>query len=253
MKNSIYRLSLLAVGALIISCNDKKMEEVEVPLPEAEVAVTYGNPADVMADEGTFKVKTLDFAYDALEPNIDGKTMEVHFSKHYLGYTNKLNAAIAGTEMEKMSIEEILNSVEGENKAVRNNGGGYFNHTFFWDIMAPNKGGEPTGALAEAIKKDFGSFEVFQTAFSDAASKQFGSGWAWLVVDASGKLAVISTPNQDNPLMTKLGYSGKPILCLDVWEHAYYLNYQNKRNDYIKSFFNVINWEAVAAKFEATK
>jgi Fe-Mn family superoxide dismutase len=253
MKNTFYRLSLLSIGTILMSCNDKKFEEVAVPLPETEVAVTFGNPSDVVADAGTFKIKAPGFAYDALEPNIDGKTMEIHFSKHHLGYTNKLNAAIAGTAMEKMTIEEILTNVEPANNAVRNNAGGYFNHNLFWEILAPNKGGSPSGTLAEAIKTDFGSYEVFLTAFSEAASKQFGSGWAWLVVGADGKLSVISTPNQDNPLMTKMGYAGTPILGIDVWEHAYYLNYQNKRADYIKSFFNVVNWDAVAEKFEAAK
>jgi Fe-Mn family superoxide dismutase len=152
--------------------------------------------------------------------------------------------------MEKMSIEDLLMNLDPENKAVRNNAGGYFNHNLFWEILAPNKGGEPTGALSEAINASFGSYDVFVTAFSEAATKQFGSGWAWLVVDASGKLSIVGTPNQDNPLMTKLGYTGTPILGIDVWEHAYYLNYQNKRADYIKSFFNVVNWDVVTEKYQ---
>jgi len=250
MKNSIQKLCLMSLTAMTIACNDKKVEEVEIPLPETEAAVTYGNPADVTTNEGVFKIKAPQFAYDALEPHIDGRTMEIHFSKHHVGYTNNLNAAIAGTEMEKMSIEDLLMNLDPENKAVRNNAGGYFNHNLFWEILAPNKGGEPTGALSEAINASFGSYDVFVTAFSEAATKQFGSGWAWLVVDASGKLSIVGTPNQDNPLMTKLGYTGTPILGIDVWEHAYYLNYQNKRADYIKSFFNVVNWDVVTEKYQ---
>jgi len=253
MKNSYKKLCLLGFSAVLFSCNDKKLEEVEVPLPETEVAVTYGNPADVTTNEGAFKITAPAFAYDALEPNIDGKTMEIHFSKHHVGYTNNLNAAIAGTEMEKMTIEEILANIDATNNAVRNNAGGYYNHNLFWEILAPNKGGQPTGALAEAINASFGTYDAFVTAFSEAATKQFGSGWAWLVVGADGKLSVVGTPNQDNPLMSKLGYSGKPILGIDVWEHAYYLNYQNKRADYIKSFFNVVNWDVVSEKFQSTK
>ncbi|MFY8188929.1 MAG: superoxide dismutase [Flavobacterium sp.] len=253
MKNSFKKLCLLSLSALVFSCNDKKVEEVEVPLPEAEVAVTYGNPADVVANEGVFKIKGFDFAYDALEPHIDGKTMEIHYSKHHVGYTNNLNAAIVGTEMEKMTIEQILATVDATNNAVRNNAGGYYNHIFFWETIAPNKGGQPTGALLEAINASFGSYDAFVTAFSEAATKQFGSGWAWLVKGADGKLSVLGTPNQDNPLMTKLGYTGTPVLGIDVWEHAYYLNYQNKRADYIKAFFNVVNWDAVAQKFDNAK
>ncbi|WP_236564877.1 superoxide dismutase [Flavobacterium sp. MK4S-17] len=210
-----------------------------------------GNPDDVKADEGAFQVVKLGYAYNALEPHIDAKTMEVHYSKHYLGYTNKLNAAIKGTDLEGKTIEEILSGLSMDNKAVRNNGGGYYNHTLFWEVLAPNAGGQPKGALAEAINKDFGSFDNFKQQFSDAAANQFGSGWAWLVVDKSGKLVVGSTPNQDNPLMPNVGISGKPILGLDVWEHAYYLNYQNKRPDYIAAFYNVINWDAVGKKYDA--
>lgn len=253
MKNSYKKLCLLGFTVVLFSCNDKKLEEVEVPLPEAEVAVTYGNPADVTTNEGVFKIKAPAYAYDALEPNIDGRTMEIHFSKHHVGYTNNLNAAVAGTEMEKMTIEQVLANVDATNNTVRNNAGGFYNHNLFWEILAPNKGGQPTGALAEAITASFGTYDAFVTAFSEAATKQFGSGWAWLVVGADGKLSVIGTPNQDNPLMTKLGYTGTPILGIDVWEHAYYLNYQNKRADYIKSFFNVVNWDAVAEKFQSTK
>jgi Fe-Mn family superoxide dismutase len=239
----------------LISCNNsKKLEEVvEVPLPEKEEVVTeMGNPADVKVDEGgAFEMIALPYAYNALEPHIDAKTMEIHFSKHHLGYANNLNKAIAGTEMANMSIEDILKKLDPENKAVRNNGGGYYNHNFFWEIMAANKGGEPTGVVAEAIAKDFGSFADFKTQFIEAATKQFGSGWAWLIVDKTGKLAITSTANQDNPLMTKLGNTGTPILAVDVWEHAYYLKHQNKRKDYVEGFFNVINWDKVTEKYTA--
>jgi Fe-Mn family superoxide dismutase len=253
MKKAKILLSALVVIASLQSCKEKNnLEEVvEVPEPQKEEAPAMGNPDDVKADEGAFQVAKLGYAYNALEPHIDAKTMEVHYSKHYLGYTNKLNAAIKGTDLEGKTIEEILSGLSMDNKAVRNNGGGYYNHTLFWEVLAPNAGGEPKGALAEAINKDFGSFDNFKQQFSDAAANQFGSGWAWLVVDKSGKLVVGSTPNQDNPLMPNVGISGKPILGLDVWEHAYYLNYQNKRPDYIAAFYNVINWDAVGKKYDA--
>jgi Fe-Mn family superoxide dismutase len=193
----------------------------------------------------------LGYKYDALAPHIDARTMEIHYSKHYKKYTDELNKAIKGTDLEKKTIEEIFATLDMENKPVRNNGGGYYNHSLFWEIMGPNGGGSPKGAIAEAITKDFGSFDAFKTQFAEAATKQFGSGWAWLVVGKDGKLAIGSTPNQDNPLMPNTGISGKPVLALDVWEHAYYLNYQNKRPDYIAAFFNVINWDAVAKKYDA--
>ena len=198
----------------------------------------------------SFELPKLPYAYDALEPHIDAKTMEIHHSKHHNGYTTNLNNAIAGTDFEGKSIEEILSSC-ADNPAVRNNGGGFWNHSLFWDVMSPNTGGEPTGDLAEAINAAFGSFTEFKASFSKAAATRFGSGWAWLCL-VDGKLEVCSTQNQDNPLMG-LGCAGTPILGLDVWEHAYYLNYQNRRPDYINAFFNVLNWEKVAAKFAAAK
>lgn len=193
-----------------------------------------------------FELPKLDYAYDALEPHIDARTMEIHYSKHHNGYTTKLNAAIEGTDLEGLSIEEII--VKGfSNNAVRNNGGGYYNHTLFWSVMSPNGGGNPTGKVATMIDEAFGSFEAFKEAFSNAAATQFGSGWAWLCVK-DGKLEVCSTANQDNPLMPEIGCGGTPILGLDVWEHAYYLNYQNRRPDYIEAFFNVIDWNKVNEK-----
>lgn len=193
-----------------------------------------------------FELPSLAYAYSALEPHIDARTMEIHHSKHHQAYTTNLNNAIAGTDLENASIEEILKNCS-DKPAVRNNGGGYWNHNLFWETMSPSGGGEPTGALSEAIVRDFGSFEGFKEAFSKAATTRFGSGWAWLCV-TDGKLEVCSTANQDNPLMGE-GCKGTPILGLDVWEHAYYLNYQNRRPDYINAFFNVIDWGVVGAKF----
>jgi Fe-Mn family superoxide dismutase len=196
-----------------------------------------------------FELPELTYAHDALEPHIDTKTMQIHHGKHHAGYTAKLNAAVAGTDLEGKSIVEILRSLDMSNGALRNNGGGYFNHNLFWEVMSPNGGGTPEGELASAINDAFGSFEAFKDAFSAAAATQFGSGWAWLCVNKDGKLEVCSTPNQDNPLMPGVNCEGTPILGLDVWEHAYYLNYQNRRPDYIEAFFNVINWEKVASLY----
>ena len=197
-----------------------------------------------------FELPDLPYAFDALEPHIDARTMEIHHDRHHAGYTNNLNNAIAGTDLEGKSIEDILANVAG-NGAVRNNGGGYYNHNLFWTVMSPNGGGAPDGALADAINSSFGSFDAFKDAFSKAAATRFGSGWAWLIVDGAGQLAVTSTPNQDNPLMDVAEVKGTPILGLDVWEHAYYLNYQNKRPDYIQAFWNVVNWDEVAARFSS--
>ncbi len=196
-----------------------------------------------------FELPELSYAHDALEPHIDTKTMQIHHGKHHAGYTAKLNAAVAGTDLEGKSIVEILRGLDMSNGALRNNGGGYFNHNLFWEVMSPNGGGTPEGELASAINDAFGSFEAFKDAFSAAAATQFGSGWAWLCVNKEGKLEVCSTPNQDNPLMPGVNCEGTPILGLDVWEHAYYLNYQNRRPDYIEAFFNVINWEKVASLY----
>ena len=194
----------------------------------------------------SFELPKLSYAYDALEPHIDARTMEIHHSKHHAGYTAKLNAAIEGTDLAGKSIESILASELST--GVRNNGGGYYNHCLFWSVMSPNGGGQPSGDLADAINNTFGSFEEFKTTFSNAAATQFGSGWAWLCSE-NGRLSVCSTPNQDNPLM-KSGCGGTPILGIDVWEHAYYLNYQNRRPDYIEAFFNVVNWDEVSRRFK---
>jgi len=197
-----------------------------------------------------FELPKLEYDYSALEPNIDAKTMEIHHTKHHQGYTNKLNAAIEGTELANKSIEEILGSIsdvpEKIRTAVQNNGGGFANHSLFWSIIGPNKGGKPSGALAQAIDKDLGGFDKFKEDFSKAAGTRFGSGWAWLVLQ-DGKLSIESTANQDSPLMA----GKKPILGLDVWEHAYYLNYQNRRPDYVAAFFNIVNWDKVAELYSA--
>ena len=201
-----------------------------------------------------FKLPDLPYAKDALQPHIDKRTMTIHHGKHHNGYTNKLNAAIEGTPLAKKSIEDILKKVSKESAAVRNNGGGYYNHSLFWKSMSPDGGGTPGGALGKAIDKKFGSFEKLKEAFSTAAKTQFGSGWAWLCVSSRGSLFVSSTPNQDNPLMDVADKKGTPILGLDVWEHAYYLKYQNKRPDYVAAFFNVVNWKEVAKRYnKATK
>ena len=197
----------------------------------------------------SFELPKLPYAYDALEPHIDARTMEIHHSKHHNGYTNNLNNAIKGTDLAGKSIEEIC-ATPGLSGGARNNGGGYFNHCLFWESMSPNGGGLPTGDLLEAIDSAFGSFDSFKDAFSKAAATRFGSGWAWLCVQSGGKVEVCSSPNQDNPLMAGVGCEGYPILGLDVWEHAYYLNYQNRRPDYINAFFNVINWENASRLYE---
>lgn len=197
----------------------------------------------------SFELPKLNYAYNALEPYIDARTMEIHHTKHHQAYINNLNAAVEGTELEENSIESILSNLDMNNKAVRNNGGGFYNHNLYWAVMSPNGGGKPAGDLGEAINIAFGSFENFKDLFSKAAATQFGSGWAWLCVDNDGKLTVCSTPNQDNTLMPGVGCGGFPILGIDVWEHAYYLNYQNRRPDYINAFFNVINWEVVSERY----
>jgi superoxide dismutase, Fe-Mn family len=196
-----------------------------------------------------FELPKLDYAYDALEANIDARTMEIHHSKHHQAYVNNLNNAVAGTDAENMSIEDICKNISKYSMAIRNNGGGHYNHSLFWKVMAPGKGGMPTGALADAINSAFGSFDAFKEKFAAAAATRFGSGWAWLVKTADGKLEVTSTPNQDNPLMDVADVKGTPLLGIDVWEHAYYLNYQNRRPDYVAAFWNVVNWDEVASRF----
>ena len=200
-----------------------------------------------------FQLPELGYAYDALEPNIDARTMEIHHSKHHNGYTTKLNGAIDGTELEGKSIEDILANLDMSNGGVRNNGGGFYNHSLFWKVMNPEDKGSLSGELKDAIETAYGSEDGFMEAFSNAAATQFGSGWAWLCVHKGGKVEVCSTPNQDNPLMPGVTCQGTPVLGLDVWEHAYYLNYQNRRPDYINAFFNVINWNEVSKRYTEAK
>lgn len=198
-----------------------------------------------------FELPELGYSYDALEPHIDARTMEIHHTKHHNGYTTKLNNAIAGTALEGKSIEDILTSLDMKNGGVRNNGGGYYNHRLFWEVISPENGGRLSGALLDAINTAFGSKDAFQEQFANAAATRFGSGWAWLCAKEGGKVEVCSTANQDNPLMPGIGCGGTPILGLDVWEHAYYLNYQNRRADYINAFFSIINWNVVEKKYES--
>jgi Fe-Mn family superoxide dismutase len=196
-----------------------------------------------------FTLPALPYAFNALEPHIDARTMEIHHGKHHNAYVTNLNNAIAGTDAEKLSLEEINKNISKYPAAVRNNGGGHYNHSLFWTILGPNAGGAPAGKLGDAITSAFGSFDEFKTKFAAAATGRFGSGWAWLVKDSSGKLVIGSTPNQDNPLMDVAEVKGIPVIGLDVWEHAYYLNYQNRRPDYIAAWWNVVNWNEAAKRF----
>jgi Fe-Mn family superoxide dismutase len=247
-----FKLLLSSVLLILVSCNGKKLTEVvEVPLPTAQEKVSIGYPDDVKANKGSFQLEKLPYPYDALAPTVSPLTLQMHYSKHYLTYTNNLNNAIAGTEYENQSIDDILSNLDPNNTDLRNNAGGYYNHSLYWKSMAPNAGGVPTDTLASVIKRDFGSYEDFTTVFKEEARKQFASAWVFLIVDKSGQLKVTSSQNQDNPLMKNALISGTPILALDLWEHAYYLGYQYRRRNYIDSFFNVINWEKVGQNYEA--
>ncbi len=195
-----------------------------------------------------FTLPKLPYSYNALEPHVDAKTMEIHHTKHHQAYTDKLNTAIEGTPLENLSIEELLANASEHSAVIRNNGGGFYNHTLFWSVMSPDGGGEPTGDLADAMLEEFGSFDAFKRQFSDIAAAQFGSGWGWLVL-GKGSLQIGSTPNQDNPLMDAVELSGTPLLGVDVWEHAYYLKYQNRRPEYLEAFWNLVNWAEVSRRF----
>ena len=252
MKKIYFLVSGFLLVTLLLSCNKKKYTEVvEVPLPAAQEKVTIGMPDDVKADDGAFQLEKLSYSYDALVPNISVFTMDNHYSKHYLTYTNNLNKAISGTELENLTIEELLAKLDPSVPEIKNNAGGYYNHSLYFKCMGPKAGGEPKDTLATAITKKFGSYADFTVAFKAEATKQFGSGWVWLIVDRSGNLQITSTQNQDNPLMRGAVVPGKPILALDLWEHAYYLDYQYKRKNYVDAFFNVINWNKVAENYEA--
>lgn len=253
MKKLFFALTSLFFLSLLFSCRDKKLTEVvEVPLPTAQEKVSIGFPDDVKANPGSFLLDKLPYPYDALAPTVSPLTLEMHYSKHYLTYTNNLNAAIEGTEYENMSIENILAKLDVNDTELRNNAGGFYNHSLYWKSMAPNAGGNPKDTIAAAINRDFGSFQDFKTAFIQEASQQFGSAWVWLIVDKAGKLKITSSQNQDNPLMRNAAVPGTPILALDLWEHSYYLGYQYRRRNYIDSFFNVINWEKVDENYRNT-
>lgn len=252
MKRFNLLLSSLLLITFLVSCNNKKLTEVvEVPLPTAQEKVSIGYPDDVKANKGSFQLEKLPYAYDALAPTVSPLTLQMHYSKHYLTYTNNLNTAIAGTEFENQSIEDILSNLDLNNSDIRNNAGGYYNHSLYWKSMAPNAGGAPTDTLASVIKRDFGSYENFVTTFKAEATKQFASAWVFLIVDKTGVLKVTSSQNQDNPLMKNAAVPGTPILAIDLWEHAYYLGYQYRRRNYIDSFFNVISWIKVNKNYEA--
>jgi Fe-Mn family superoxide dismutase len=253
MKRFNLLLSSILLITILVSCNNKKLTEVvEVPLPTAQEKVSIGFPDDVKADQGPFQLEKLPYSYDALAPTVSPLTLQTHYSKHYLTYTNNLNSAIAGTEFENQSIEDILSHLDPNNTALKNSAGGYYNHSLYWKSMAPNAGGIPKDTLASAITRDFGSYKNFAIAFKAEATNQFASAWVFLIVDKSGTLIVTSTQNQDNPLMKNASILGTPILAIDLWEHAYYLGYQYRRRNYIDAFFNVINWKKVGENYEAT-
>ncbi|HMN32479.1 MAG: superoxide dismutase [Chitinophagaceae bacterium] len=242
MNKIILAFSILVTSNAYLSATPK--ENINLNTTSISESASQADPNSVKA-KGKFQLVTLNYGYSDLEKSIDAETMEIHYSKHYLGYTNNLNNAIIGTEMENQSIETILKNLDMNNSAVRNNGGGYYNHSLYFSTMSPKGGGSPKGEIANEIKKDFGSFDELKKQLSDAGAKQFGSGWAWLILTEDGKLAVTSTANQDNPLMPNQTVKGTPILGIDVWEHAYYLRYQNKRADYLNAYFNVVDWDAV--------
>lgn len=252
MKKIPLLLSNLLLLSILLSCDNKKYTEVvDVPLPEVEQqTVIMGVPDDVKANDGSFQLEKLPYSYNALAPNISAATMENHYSKHYLTYTNNLNKAIAGTPLENLTIEEVLAKLDTSIPEIKNNAGGYYNHSLYFKCMGPKAARQPIDTLAGAITTKFGSFENFTTAFRDEATKQFGSGWVWLIVDRSGNLQITSSQNQDNPLMRNALIPGRPILALDLWEHAYYLDYQYKRKNYVDAFFNVINWDKVSENYE---
>ena len=250
MKKPTLLISLFILTALI-GCRDKNnLVEVQIPEPEVqETQSVFGNPADVKAEKGKFKMRSFSYAYDGLEPYLDGRTMEIHFSRIHLNCCNNLNKALKGTELENWTLDQILKSSDPNNFEIRNNAGGYYNHNLYWEIMAPKSGGKPKDSLASAINESFGNYDTFKSQFVQAINKQYGSGWAWLVLNKEGKLEVGCTSNNDNPLMPEMPINGIPLLTMDLWEHAYYLKYQNRKGEYISAFFNVINWDVVEKKY----
>jgi Fe-Mn family superoxide dismutase len=255
MKKNTFLITHILFISVLISCNEKKLTEVvEVPLPTVQEKVAIGNPNDLKADQGPFQLEKLPFGYDALSPDLSALTIESHY-KNYLYYTNSLNKAVIGTDKENLSIEDILAKLDINDAVLRNNAGGYYNHSLYFRSISPKAGGEPVDTLASKISKDFGSYSNFKTVFKETANKQFGSGWVWLVVDKTGVLQLSTTQDQDNPLMTfapVVGFHGTPILGIDLWEHAYFLDYQYKKKKYIDDFFNIINWESVNENYKNT-
>ena len=251
MKTAKQLILFSSLMLLLSSCEEKKLIEVQVPLPSAPEKVKLGNPDDVKADLGSFQLVHLPYNYDAFEPELDAKTMELHYSRHYLSYTNKLNKLLKGTPIEKFRIEEIISTLDMNNIALRENAGGYYNHTLLFESITPKNGGQPSAALSDAIIRDFGSFENFRSLFTTAAQKVFGSGWAWLVVDKAGVLQIATTANQDNPMMPQSIIRGTPLLPIDLWEHAYYLHFHTKRKNYIDTYFDAINWAKISERYNA--
>jgi superoxide dismutase, Fe-Mn family len=251
MKNFFFKATCFAFLLVLFSCHEKKLiEVVEVPLPSVEEKITIGIPDDVKANEGPFQLEKLAYHYDAFLPKLSAVTLENHYAKQYLNYTNKLNESVKGTDLETLSIEEVLTRLDPNNEEQKNNAGGYYNHSLYFKCIAPKVGRLPKDSLAAAIDADFESFDNFTTQFKAEANKLVGSGWVWLLVNRSGKLQITTTANQDNPLMRNAKVAGKPILAMDVWEHAYYLDYQNKRKNYIDAFFTLINWAKVEENYE---
>ena len=254
MKNNILLFTAITSLALFSCKNKEEMTEVQVPSATAKDSIpAKGDPKSVVANQGAFQMKGLNYGYNDLEPYMDGQTVETHYGKHHLGYCNKLNDAVKGTPLETMSIEEILKGMDLKNSALRNNAGGYYNHNIFWEILAPKAGGRPTGKIAELINKDFGSFDQFKTQFTDAAKGLFGSGWVWLVYQNDGTLKITTSINQDNPLMPNAEVKGYPLMNIDVWEHAYYLKYKNERPKYIENFWQLVDWSKVEYRLSLIK
>lgn len=254
MKRNILLLTAVT-SFLLFSCKNKEeMTEVQVPSATAKDSIpAKGDPKSVVANQGAFQMKGLNYGYNDLEPYMDGQTVETHYGKHHLGYCNKLNDAVKGTPLETMSIEEILKGMDLKNSALRNNAGGYYNHNIFWEILAPKAGGRPTGKIAELINKDFGNFDQFKTQFTYAAKGLFGSGWVWLVYQNDGTLKITTSINQDNPLMPNAEVKGYPLMNIDVWEHAYYLKYKNERPKYIENFWQLVDWSKVEYRLSLIK
>jgi superoxide dismutase, Fe-Mn family len=252
MKSYKLLVALFCLITLFSCKKDTLIEQVDVPATPIDVIKQEpGKAIDVKANEGSFKMYKLPYNYNALEPNFDLATTEIHYSKHHLGYVNGLNKAVVGTKYELLSLNDILKSLNLSDASVRNNAGGFYNHNLFWEILTPNKGELPQGELMVAITRDFVSFDNFKTDFVSKSSLLFGSGWVWLISDKSGKLSIVTTQNNDNPLMKNVGVYGIPLLTIDMWEHAYYLKFQNRRRDYINTFFSLINWQIVSNKYQA--